>query len=42
MEETLSRAQGPKDWLERMRARLNQRAPSDCDNNSAAAVWLRQ
>jgi len=40
MEEDLINAADPGDWLARMRWRLSERAPSDNDNNSAAAVWL--
>lgn len=40
MEEDLTKAGGPEDWLERMRWRLKKRVPEDNDNNTAAAVWL--
>lgn len=42
MEADLAAAHSPEDWLERMRARLRERVPSDNDNNTAAAVWLKQ
>lgn len=40
MTSTLSEATSPSDWLGRMRALHDERAPVDCDNNSAVAVWL--
>ena len=40
MEEDLSLASDPEDWLRRMRERLKARIPRDNDNNTAAAVWL--
>lgn len=42
MEEDLRAASDPEDWLARMRSRLTARAPSNNDNNTAAAVWLEQ
>lgn len=33
-------ADSPAAWLDRMRARLAERAPEGNDNNTAAAVWL--
>lgn len=42
MEVDLRRSADPKEWLERMRARLRQRVSSNNDNNTAAAVWLEQ
>lgn len=41
MEKDLSLSGSPEEWLERMAARQRAKAPLDCDNNSAAAVWLR-
>lgn len=40
MEEELRAAVSAKDWLERMKHRLDGRADQDNDNNTAAAVWL--
>ncbi len=40
MEADLQAASDPEDWLRRMRARLQARAPEDNDNNTAAAVWI--
>lgn len=42
MEEDLRLAADPEDWLARMRQRLKERIAHDNDNNTAAAVWLRQ
>ncbi len=36
----LNAAADPRDWLERMRARLLARVPADNDNNTASAVWV--
>lgn len=41
MEKDLRLSASPQEWLERMAARQQAKAPSDCDNNSAAAIWLR-
>lgn len=40
MEADLAAAVDPQEWLDRMRARLRVRVPSDNDNNTAAAVWV--
>ena len=40
MEQDLSAAKEPDEWIERMRKRLNERIPEDNDNNTAAAAWL--
>lgn len=40
MEEDLEKASSPEDWLAQMRERLDRRAPSDNDNNTAAAVLV--
>lgn len=40
MEETLHGATSPDMWLDRMRSLRDRRAPADCDNNSAAVVWV--
>ena len=40
MEEELRAAVSAKDWLERMKHRLDGRADQANDNNTAAAVWL--
>lgn len=37
---SLAKASSPKDWVEKMRSMLRQRAPENNDNNTAAAVWL--
>ncbi len=42
MGQDLAAAADPADWIARMRARLRARVPADNDNNTAAAVWLRQ
>lgn len=39
MEETLCMSSSPEDWIARMRSIRDSRAPADCDNNSAVAVW---
>lgn len=39
MEQDLSVSADPDEWICRMRSRLQERIPSDNDNNSAAAVW---
>lgn len=41
MEKDLRLSGTPGKWLERMAARQKAKAPADCDNNSAVAVWLR-
>ena len=38
----LCAAEGPEEWLEKMRERLSRRVPEDNDNNTAAAVWLTE
>lgn len=40
MEQDLSLASSPEDWINRMRSRLEKRIPPDNDNNSAAALWV--
>lgn len=40
MASSLAQSASPKDWVERMRSLLRQRAPENNDNNTAAAVWL--
>lgn len=40
MEETLRKASSPRDWIGLMRQVHDRRAPEDCDNNSAVAIWL--
>ena len=40
MEQDLSAAREPDEWIERMRKRLNERIPEDNDNNTAAVAWL--
>lgn len=40
MEGTLARSRTPEQWLTEMRALLEQRVPSNNDNNSAAAIWV--
>lgn len=40
MEQDLSVSADPDEWLRHMRGRLQERIPSDNDNNSAAAVWV--
>lgn len=40
MADELSRAGSPEEWLAAMRKLRDSRAPSDSDNNTAAAVWL--
>lgn len=40
MERDLRASCDPQDWLRRMRARLEGRVPEDCDNHTAAALWL--
>lgn len=42
MEAALGQAETPKQWLEQMRQLLARRAPSDNDNNSAAAIWVER
>ena len=42
MEEDLASSGGPEEWLTRMRERLKKRTPPDNDNNTAAAVWVRE
>lgn len=42
MEKDLSMAKDPKEWLDLMVKRLNERIPEDNDNNTAAVVWLEQ
>ena len=39
MEQTLARAESPEDWLRDMERILTGRAPGDCDNYTAAAVF---
>ena len=33
-------ASGPAEWLERMRRHIANRAGSENDNNTAAAIWV--
>lgn len=40
MEETLSVAESPEEWIEKMRVYLEGRAGEGNDNNSAIAVWV--
>ncbi len=40
MAEQLRSSVSPDDWLAKMRALRTGRAPANCDNNSAAAVWI--
>ena len=42
MEAALAQAGTPEQWLEQMRQLLARRAPSDNDNNSAAAIWVER
>ncbi|MCM1537742.1 MAG: protein phosphatase 2C domain-containing protein [bacterium] len=42
MEETLSVSDSPADWLRRMRERLLTRVPGNHDNNTAAAIWIKE
>lgn len=42
MADDLSAASSPEDWLDRMRARLQERVDGDNDNNTAAAVWAEE
>ena len=42
MEQCLTAAVSPEDWLVRMCALLKERVPTDNDNNSAIAVWYEQ
>ena len=42
MAAALAEAADPRQWLEKMRALLERRAPEDNDNNSAAAVWVER
>ena len=39
MEQDLRLARSAKQWLEKMRRRLQARAPADQDNNSAIVIW---
>lgn len=40
MERELAASATPQQWLDHMRALLQDRVPADNDNNSAAAVWV--
>ena len=40
MQTALGESSSPEEWLDRMRVYRAGRIPADCDNNSAAAVWL--
>lgn len=42
MEAALAQAGTPEQWLKQMRKLLARRAPSDNDNNSAAAIWVER
>ncbi len=42
MESCLDGAESPEVWLSRMREMLSRRVTGDHDNNTAAALWLRQ
>lgn len=42
MVDDLAVSGSPEEWLDKMRARLDARAPEDNDNNSAAAVWVEE
>lgn len=42
MEQDLTTAASPEDWLARMQRRLAARIPADNDNNTAAAVWFEE
>lgn len=42
MEAELRAADSPQQWIENMRVHLNKRIPSDNDNNTALAVWMRE
>ena len=40
MTASLAQSSSPREWVEKMRDLLRQRAPQNNDNNTAAAVWL--
>lgn len=42
MEADLRASHTPRQWLDRMRRRLEEKIPTNNDNNTALAVWMRE